>query len=478
VKVFWLVVLSLVAQDLAHAAITYKVQLTSSEGRRVVELPAEKYVAAVLAGESSTFRSKEALKAMAVAARTYAAYFKSRHAAQGFDFCATTHCQRVVVKDINARFTEAAEATKGLLLWYESRPAFSVYTRNCGGRSEQASDVWLDVRAPYLKVHDDPYCVRHGSQAWSWGASAQAIQEALVASKLRFPEHLAQVTVLEQTASGSARILQLSGSGPAERISAGSFRLAIGRALGWNTLRSSRYKVRTSGNRILFTGIGQGHGVGLCQDGANEMGIEGFSFRDILQFYYPGTSVSRLAKDIAWKQLSSGEIVLFTTRPDRERMLLQMAETELHYLRSRWHLSLNTPLDIYAYPDLESFRNGAGEPGWVAAHTQGNRIEMQPLAVLESRGVLRSTLRHELLHVLIEAHAKPGLPVWFREGLAQNLAGDADAGGEAANRRATRARVAELIRRYGVDEVLAWVTTGLPPAVLHSSTSSNSENSK
>ena len=44
----------------------------------------------------------------------------------------------------------------------------------------------------------------------------------------------------------------------------------------------------------------------LCQDGADEMGVEGFTFRDILQFYYPGTSVSRLAKDIAWKRLSSG----------------------------------------------------------------------------------------------------------------------------------------------------------------------------
>lgn len=481
-KGFCVVVLGLVAQGIAHAAITYKVQLTASEGRRVVELPAEKYVAAVLAGESSTFRSNEALKAMAIAARTYAAYFKSRHAGQGFDFCATTHCQRAVLKDINARFTEAAEATKGLLLWYESRPAFSVYTRNCGGRSERASDVWPDVRAPYLKVHDDPYCVRHGSQAWSWGATAQAIQEALAASKLRVPEHLAQVTVLEQTASGAARVLQLSGRGPAERISAGSFRLAIGRALGWNTIRSSRYEVRTSGNRVSFTGIGQGHGAGLCQDGANEMGMEGFNFRDILQFYYPGTNVSRLAKDIAWKRLPSDEIVLFTTRPDRERMILQMAETELHDLRSRWHLSLNARPDIYVYPDLESFRNGAGEPGWVAAHTQGNRIEMQPLAVLESRGVLHSTLRHELLHVLIEARAKPGLPVWFREGLVQNLAGDAGAGmsggTEAANRRATRASVAELIRRYGADEVLGWVTTGLPPAVLHSSTSSNSENSR
>ena len=454
-----------------QSGITYKVRLTASEGGRVVELPSDKYVAAVLAGESSTFHSDEALKAMAVAARTYAAYFRSRHAAQGFDFCSTTHCQRVVLNDINPRFTKAAAETRGLLLWYQTRPVFAVYTRNCGGRSEAASDVWPDIRAPYLRVHDDPYCMRHRADVWSWSASTEAVAEALAASKLHVPENLMQVAVLERTGSGRARLLQLSGHGATERISAGSFRLAIGRALGWNTIRNDRYEVRSSGNRVLFTGTGQGHGAGLCQDGADEMGLEGFNFREILQFYYPGTSVSRLATDIAWKRLSSSEIVLFITHPDRERMVLQMAETELHDIQNRWHLSLKAPPEIYVYPDMESFRNGAGESGSVAAHTEGNRVEMQPIAVLQSRGLLRSTLRHELLHVLVEERARPGIPIWFREGLVENLAGD-ETGGLAGT------RVSGLIHRYGVDEVLGWLTSGLPAAVLHSSTSSSTANNK
>jgi stage II sporulation protein D len=470
--------LTLLAPHTSEAAITYKVRLTASEGGRVVELPAEKYVAAVLAGESSTFRSDEALKAMAVAARTYAACFKSRHAAEGFDFCSTTHCQRAVLNDINVRFTKAAADVRGLLLWYEARPAFAVYTRSCGGQSEAASEVWPGTRAPYLKVHDDPYCTRHRENAWSWRVGTKPIADALAKSKLRVPDYLSQVTVLERTGSRRAHLLQLSGRGSPERISAGSFRLAIGRTLGWNTIRSDRYEVRSTGNQLSFTGTGQGHGVGLCQVGADEMGVERFSFREILQFYYPGTSVSRLARDIAWKQLLGDKIVLFSTQPDRERMVLQIAETELRDLQNRWHLSLKTPPEIYLYPDMETFRNGAGEPGWVAAHTQGNRVEMQPMSALQSRGLPRSTLRHELLHVLIEERAKAGLPVWFREGLVENLAGDASAGTAATSRRATKARVTALIRLYGIDEVLGWVTSGLPPAVLHSSTSSSTENSK
>jgi stage II sporulation protein D len=90
----------------------------------VVELTAEQYVAAVLAGESSTFRSEQAMKAMAVAARTYAARFRSRHAAEGFDFCATTHCQRADPASVTDRVRHAAAETAGELLWFAGNRHF------------------------------------------------------------------------------------------------------------------------------------------------------------------------------------------------------------------------------------------------------------------------------------------------------------------------------------------------------------------
>jgi hypothetical protein len=91
-------------------------------------LPAERYVAGVIAGESSVFRNEEALKAMAVAARTYVARMRGRHTKEGFDFCATTHCQRLDLDAIDDRATEAAAATQGELLWFGGKPAFP-YTR-------------------------------------------------------------------------------------------------------------------------------------------------------------------------------------------------------------------------------------------------------------------------------------------------------------------------------------------------------------
>src|SRR5580658_10384150 len=83
----------LLVPALTGAPLILKVQISSPPG--IVEIPLETYVAAVLAGESGGFQSSEALKAMAVAARTYAVRMRGRHSAEGFDLCDTTHCQRL-----------------------------------------------------------------------------------------------------------------------------------------------------------------------------------------------------------------------------------------------------------------------------------------------------------------------------------------------------------------------------------------------
>ena len=72
--------------------------------------------------------------------------------------------------------------------------------------------------------------------------------------------------------------------------------------------------MRVAGDRIIFNGRGSGHGVGLCQIGAEVMGEEGKSYREILSFYYPGTRLGVSAQGSQWQQLSSEDVVLFTER--------------------------------------------------------------------------------------------------------------------------------------------------------------------
>jgi stage II sporulation protein D len=443
-----------------------RVKLTKQDGDKVVTMPLDRYVAAVLAGESSVFRSDEALKAMAVAARTYAVRLRGRHAKEGFDFCGTTHCQRVDLKAVTARLEGIAEDTAGELLWYEGKPAFACYARDCGGRTEDAGAVWPDLAASYLKSHEDPYCLRSGGSAWQWAGTPQDILNALRQSELRTPRVLEQISFRQTTASGRAHILALIGDGQTVAVSASSFRFAIGRGLGWDTLRSDTYQVRFTNGRFLFQGSGAGHGVGLCQRGADQMGTEGHPYREILSFYYPGTLAGLTGRGVKWTRMGGEFIAVMTTQPGQDAGIVEKAERTVRALSDRTHLELPRRIEIRVYPDLDTFRNATGAPGSVAGQTRGTRIDLQPVAVLQGRGVFDSTLRHELLHVLVEHRARPGLPVWFREGLVEYLDGKG------------QGRVKNLVNRYGADAVMGWLVRGLPPELNDSSSSHATTKSK
>jgi stage II sporulation protein D len=438
----------------------------SVRGKGIVDLPVERYVAAVLAGEAGEFQSREALKALSVAARTYAIRLRGRHSADGFDFCDTTHCQHLDLSHVSAKFESIASATEGELLWFRGKPAFTPYTADCGGRTEDAAAVWPDLGASYLASHDDPYCARAGQSAWRWDAEAFTIAAALKRSGLQVPRLLESISVAERTASSRARTLVLRGGGESVRISAGSFRFALGRELGWATVRSDRYDVRAADGRIAFEGAGSGHGAGLCQRGAEQMGIEGRAYREILAFYYPGTAVGVNARGLPWQRLRGDLLSLLTTQPDRDSAVLTVAEHQARTLAQRtgWHLP--TGVEIRVYPDLDSFRNTTGEPGWVAAYTSGLRIHMQPAAVLRGRGTLEATVRHEIAHSMMESQVPSGLPLWFREELAGYLSG---------GRPET---VTRLIHRYGETTVLGWASRGLPPEVTKANASQPAMKSK
>ena len=289
----------------AASESTVRIQLQDDRSAKIVEMPMERYVAAVLAGESSVFQSQEALRAMAVAARTYAVRMRGRHSTEGFDLCSTTHCQRLDLGAVTPRLERAAAETAGALLWYQGKPAFTPYTRDCGGQTEDAATVWPDLAAPYLKIHPDRYCLRIGTSHWRWVGDPKQIADALVRSSLRTPRSLDRIAMLNRTSSGRAATLMLTGGNESIRISATSFRFAVGRELGWDTIRGDRYEIHVTNGHVVFEGTGSGHGVGLCQDGAEQMGLGGSSYREILAFYYPGTVVGLTGRGISWQPLHS-----------------------------------------------------------------------------------------------------------------------------------------------------------------------------
>ncbi len=466
----------------------FPVDVRVSDGGLLVtaSMPMDEYIAGVLAGETGNFKSDETLKAMAVTARTYAMHFGSRHAVDGFDFCDSTHCQNLRLPDATPRLRKIVEATAGEVLWYDGEPAATYYHANCGGMTEDGRYILgnNEQRAPYLKQHSDTYCVRSGSNQWRSEVSKQELQRALAAEGVNVPGHLRALSVLQRTASGRVEFLTVTGS-QSVMVPGLTFRTAIGRNIGWERLKSNWYDVRLEGDHVVFHGRGSGHGVGLCQVGAEVMGEEGHSYREILNFYYPGTKLAVSAQGTQWQQLTSEDVVLMTTRPERDRALLPMATRMIHEAEGSTGLLYNGAAKLKVYATVAAFRDATGEPGWVAASTRGQTIRMQPTDVLTDAGTLEGTLRHELLHMLVEEHAKPGTPLWFREGLVLYLAnphsGTATSGAfdsVAALEKALRnpsseqemrhayteaqARVALLAQQHGKDALVGWLQTGVP----------------
>jgi stage II sporulation protein D len=410
-----------------------------------VYMTMEEYVAAALAGEGGDLRSPEALKAMAVAVRTYAVRFRGRHHSEGFDLCDTTHCQRLRPDAVNARLRQAAHDTAGQLLWHQGAPAYAFYSQDCAGTTEAAGDIWPDQAHSYLGSLKDSFCVRQGRVGWQYAVSPAALRNALVNAGLRAPARVDDVAVSARTESGRAREVVLRGEGGEVRIAATSLRFAIDRSLGWDSVKSTLFDVRREGDRFVFRGYGSGHGVGLCQKGADVMASEGRSYRDILAFYYPGTSVGLSAQDFAWRKINGERIELWTTDPGRDQNLMPIADAALRKAESITGMHARVKPLVRVYPSATAFRNATAEPGNVAGDERGRVIRLQPNPPAQ-------TLLHEMLHFVLESNTRPDVPVWFREGLAAWLAGD----------REVSEQMRSLAAHHGRTEMLGWLKTGLP----------------
>jgi stage II sporulation protein D len=446
----------------------------------VATLPVERYVEMVVAAESGAEDGEESRKALAVVARSYAMDRTQRHA--GFDVCDSTHCQRVRWRT-TAEAHAATLGTAGESLWWNGGRMGAYFHQNCGGRTAAAGEIWPG-HAGYggqegLVSRTDPYCVRVGGGGWSTEISLSELTGALAAAGLARPGWKT-LRVVKRSASGRAAVVEAGGA----RISGENFRLAVGRALGWNRIKSDWFEVGAAGSGFVFHGRGTGHGVGLCQVGAAEMGCEGKDYREILAQYFPGARVADETSGRAWQRIVARGFALETTDAGDGQFVTELGRA-LETAESRSGLRARGTVEVRAYATTESFRGATLAPGWVAAFTEGDRIALQPLRVLAGRKLLVKIALHELLHVLVEEQAGAGAPLWLREGLVEVWAG---AGGgerpsmtlEEANRGLAGARTevesevahravgwyaGELLRRYGRGQVMEWLRVGIPRGV-------------
>lgn len=275
------------------------VHLYLKERGRLCRLELEEYLIGVVAGEMPASFSLEALKAQAVAARTVTVKRMRAFGGRG----SSAH-PRADVSDEpgesqawlsrrdmlekwgywgylrnRARIAEAVKSTAGLVLVYSGELIDAVYHSTSGPRTERAGEIW-GTNLPYLQSVACS-CQRHSPKYK--GEKAFSYAEFWTKLGMEPADRPPDLRVLEYTTGGRVKTLAVNG----RKIQGENFRRLLG-------LNSSAFSWRLFSGGILLQTTGYGHGVGLCQYGADGLAKQGWDFRSILKYYYRGVEIARL----------------------------------------------------------------------------------------------------------------------------------------------------------------------------------------
>jgi len=276
--------------------------LRTEEGLAVVnELPIEAYLAGTLAKEMYAGWSSEALRAQAVASRTYALHQCGLHRREIYDVVSGTTSQVYGGFEFEVpRVLAAVESTRGEILTHRGSPILAAFHSASGGRTASAEEVWGEAR-PYLSSVsvDDEW--DSPNTYWRVRVSGSTLGRAVAA--LGHPiGDVRGAKVSRRSESGRVREIQLTGETGTVAISGRALR----RALGESVLKSTLFELRDDGGEgLIFVGSGSGHGVGMSQWGARAMARRGADYREILEIFYPGTRLTRLASAAGRRGLPS-----------------------------------------------------------------------------------------------------------------------------------------------------------------------------
>jgi stage II sporulation protein D len=252
----------------------------------VNHVPMDEYLTSVVSHEMSPSWHPEALKAQAVVARTYLLVKMKERTGRSYDVDTTTNFQvygGVKKGDTGAR--NAVSETHDEVLYHGDKLAQTFFHSSCGGTLASAQEVW-GKSVPYLNVQNSPYCSNAPVYKWQVKISFAEIARRLATRGVK------NVTVAERSSSKRVKTLSIATSSGVKKFRADKFRMALGAI----KVKSTFFGVARKGDSIVLTGRGFGHGVGMCQWGAKYQADErGNSYKRILDHYFPGTALRRVA---------------------------------------------------------------------------------------------------------------------------------------------------------------------------------------
>ncbi|KUK11095.1 MAG: putative membrane protein [Clostridia bacterium 41_269] len=279
-----------------------EIKVFNSKTKEIMTLPLEKYLVAVVAAEMPAEFPSEALKAQAVAARSYALKKMkgglNNQLHPGAHVCTDyNHCQAWIspeemkkrwgkkAPDYFKKITQAVLDTKGIVLTFQGRLIEPVYHSTSSGRTENSEDVW-QAEIPYLRSTASPWDKKSPKFMQKISIPLEEVDRKLGTDLSAVPastfSHSSPVQIIDYTDTGRAKAVEIDG----RVFSAQEIREKL-------CLPSTAFTCRIDGGEIIFITKGYGHGVGMSQYGAKGMAEEGYTYQEILKHYYTGISLSR-----------------------------------------------------------------------------------------------------------------------------------------------------------------------------------------
>lgn len=266
------------------------VRVLNQQTGNVNKVPLEEYVRGVVAGEMPASFSLEALKAQAVASRSYVLKKMQENKNNSYDVVDTIQNQVYLSDDTlksrwgnnyetyNNKIKEAVATTKGQYIAYNGAVIDALFFSTSNGRTENSEDVFISA-VPYLRSVESSW--DNISPAFN---STKEISLSDFYSKLNLPYNSnLNVQILSTTNSGAIKQLNINGV----VFESYTVRDRIG-------LRSTSFNITQNGSNIIFNTKGYGHGVGMSQYGAEGMAQQGYNYNDIIKHYYQGVEILNL----------------------------------------------------------------------------------------------------------------------------------------------------------------------------------------
>lgn len=270
------------------------VNLYLSQENKVIKLQFEDYIIGTVAAEMPASFEFEALKAQAVCARTYALKkITNSQYPMGADLSDNiSECQAYISPSEFSRrhgnnqfflnkISRAVKETQGEIIIYNNEPIDALYHSTCGGSTESAVHVW-SKKIPYLQSVKCEYCSKSRFYSTVQVFSAQELHKLTNIHN----SDLLDIQIIKKTPTGRIRKVKIDN----KILSGEEMRNILNLPSNW-------WSFKKINDKIIFNNHGYGHGVGMCQYGANGMAKEGKNYRQILMKYYQNIEFSQLNYD-------------------------------------------------------------------------------------------------------------------------------------------------------------------------------------